>query len=200
MAKAERLSDLVMKSMTKMLKHDYQERFVLRFDYAARLRPKKRPAKTADQIRNAMDHFSKALAYAVEFDGKLKFQKKKQPKKLSRAQVRTIIEINLARAKKHFVAGQFYCLRYSIGMRDQDIERLLRSTPKNARHKFEEYRDRLDEQRSKWKAIEPPKNDETERISETRREIKRLDRINFRLDNFVQELDNLLLEIEGIPY
>ena len=110
MAKAERLSDRVMNSMARMLKHDYQDRFVQRFDYAARLRPDKRPAKTADQIRNAMGHFADALACAMEYDGKFKFRTKRQIKDLSPAEARKFIDLNLERARKHFVAGQYYCL------------------------------------------------------------------------------------------
>ena len=47
--------------------------------------------------------------------------------------------------------------------------------------------------------VDEPQNDETERLGETRREIKRLEKINVQWDDFVDQLDKLVLDIEGIP-
>ena len=37
-------------------------------------------------------------------------------------------------------------------------------------------------------------------LGETRREIKRLEKVNVQWDDFVDQLDKLVLDIEGIPY
>jgi hypothetical protein len=191
MAKAKRLTGMVLNRMALMLRYDYRRDFVPRFNYASQLRPKKRPKASADQIRNATDHFAKALDDAMECDSELKFRVDTRKKKRSRTQIKAAITLNLARAKKHFVAAQFYCLIYSHAVRDKIISDLLRSPRAKGKRDFDKYRQRHRVWKSNWKEIDEPKNDETEQVSETLREIRRLEAANVLIETNLEELDTL---------
>jgi hypothetical protein len=196
MAEAQRLSGFVMKRMALLLRHDYQARFVPRFNHAASLRPKQRPGKAADQMRNAVDHFAKALSYAMDSDSKLASQKDRRKREASLAKATMAIELNLARAKKHFVSGQFYCLRYAVGIVHQDIDRLLKSPQARGRSEFEKSRKQIREWRASWAPMLEPQSDETDDIEETLREIRRLRQDNRDMDDTLDDLENLYGRLE----
>jgi hypothetical protein len=196
MAEAQRLSGFVMKRIGLLLRHDYRARFVPRYNHAGRLRPDKRPEKAADQIRNVTDHFAKAFACALEFESARTLSKQRQKAKLRLAKAERAIELNLARAKKHFVAGQFYCLRYAVGIRHQDNDRLLKCPQAQGRSEFDKYREQIREWRLSWAPMLQPQSDETENVEETYQEIRRLQLDNRTMDSILDDLENLLGDLE----
>jgi hypothetical protein len=198
MATGKRLLTRVLQRIAQMLTHEYKRGFVQRYDRACRLNNRdktRRPGKPVDQIRLAVDHFAVAIGDAMDLEVNLRLGVRKEGER-SRQRVRKEIWLHLERARKHIIAAQFYSLHYHVSARDRAMERLLNSPLCKNRHEFDKFRKRYRAIRSTWKPLTLPQDDKTEKISETRAEIRRLKRDNLKLDASADALDILYLRIQ----
>jgi hypothetical protein len=72
----------------------------------------------------------------------------------------------------------------------------LKPTLRRDKHEFDKFRKRHRTIRSNWKTLKLPQDDKTDKINETRAEIKRLQKANLELDASADALDILYLEVK----
>jgi flagellin-specific chaperone FliS len=206
MAPRKKFSTEVMEGIARVLRRDYQKDFVQRFNFACQLEEKKRPAKAVNQIHQTVDHFARALAYAMDVDAKLNLRtrkgKRRKVGKPTLEQALSLLKdeawLNLEQARKHLATGKFYSLHYYVSFRDQEIGRRLRSNLRKDQNEFAKYQKQHRELRSAWKPTRMPAKAGTKTMRETRAETKDIEASNLQLDTIAESLDQLLLKLDQI--
>jgi hypothetical protein len=188
----------VLQRIAQMLTREYKRGFVQRYDRSTRLNNRdktKRPGKPVDQIRLAVDHIAQAIGDAMDLEVNLGLGVRISGQR-SRAKVAKEIWLNLERARKHIVAGQFYSLHYHVSTRDKEIERLLKPTLRRDKHEFDKFQQSYRKIRFGWKTLKLPQDDKANEIKETRAETRRLKKANLQLDDSADALDNLYADVK----
>src|ERR1044072_7385447 len=110
------------------------------------------PAKAANEMRNAFDHFIRVSRriLAPTF-------RQRTRRKANKGEVQQIgVELDVARCRKHIVAAQFYCVRYSITRSVQESRALLKQVPRGKDSQVDRCRSRLKEIIGGRKSVRAP--------------------------------------------
>jgi hypothetical protein len=144
------------------------------------------PAKAADEVRNALDHYTRACS--IVFGLKERKGAKQQPP--------TSVPLEVARCRRHLVGAQYFCLCHSIELRTKHIQKLLRSPLRGRSPQVERYSKeflKLDEIGKRQGRKPSEKRNPTARQAD--QESAKGRDTNARLDRWLNRLDKIYSEI-----
>jgi hypothetical protein len=184
--------------IARIVEEDYNQDFAQRFHHAARLRHKKAPLSAVDEIRNAFDHLANAIVNAASKDRIfVGAGRRRPPPPHARPIPKRGPLLDVLRARKHILAGQFYSVAYSIAVRDQDITRILHSRlVKDSEAK--PHRTKFNAIKSKWKPLRAPSDQRMHNLKNVRTEIARLEKLNPLVDSYLNRLERFYKNVKPL--
>jgi hypothetical protein len=168
--------------------HDY-ENYRQRSEVAFRLSNNRAlPARGLDEMRNALDHFMTACTLAFELKTRRNSLRHIGAVRQGKP---TNIPLEIARCRRHIVAAQLQCLRYSLQERIKHIRRLLKSPVIRGNPQVVRYRREFEKIESTWKVIRSPSEKRNPTVGAANTEIKKLRTTNAHLDAKMEILDRI---------
>jgi len=183
------------------LEHEYGN-YKQRSEYAFRLTDNKALPKAAiHEAWNGFDHFARAFERALRLAARSSRRIKKRPSGRQKKGADQVLARHIEWGRKHFVAAQFHCIRHAIITRMAIIRSELKD-PMTASHsnmrgeaRIKKYRADFLKIENKWKSgqggVEPPSDQGSPTIHQTRAEIKKIKKSNAKLDMALDRLDNI---------
>lgn len=177
--------------------HDYFEQFVPRFEIASGVREKKSPFVAIDEIRNAFDHFSKALVAAAEFDGET--PPGHMPAVAASGPVPPATDplylLDAWRGIRHLASGQYYSNHYAGAWVAEEIGEILKTELAKTSPDFQAYEQEFHALEREFEQVGVPSDRRFYVVDDVKQEIKIIQALVLTLDNVTNGIEALYRKI-----
>jgi hypothetical protein len=175
--------------------HDYFEDFTTRFEFDCSVREKKSPSDAIDEIRNALDHFAKALVAASIFEGELPESALRPDHEPLAGDPRHLLDA--WRGVRHIASGAYFSRHFAASCMAEEIGEILNTDLAKVSSQFDTFLQRFNSIERDFAKIEIPVDARFNMLKPLRQTIDDTWKLVFNLDVIILGLDELYRDIRS---